>query len=203
MKLFILTLMFLLTVKGQSSVVSPIGYVVTPQGFGSSRFLVVTPENGSTKKNSTTCFEVQSDGKLRKLWELPWYAPRGNVYLHQDGKTVLRLHQIEIYAKTPQEDYGSKIALSFYQDGIFLKSISVNFIVKDLKFIDWSNKYFLPVENVWSSRRFSIEEMGFVIFDETLENKLRKEPIFRILSVDGHNLYFGSAGRLVSRVKRK
>lgn len=180
---------------------TPFSYVLTPNGFGAHRFLVMICGVDS-REGTGKCLEVQDNGSFTEVWSVSWFAPRGFVYLHPDGRSLLRVHNIDADKPLSDENYGNRTALSFYSEGKLVKKIVISEISSKYDSFERVNSDYRVISKVEAPGEFSMEEMGFPLYEESLKEELRKASIFCVTTVKGDMLFYTSLGNLINRLTK-
>jgi hypothetical protein len=180
---------------------TPFSYVLTPDGVGSHRLLVMI-SGVDSGEGAGKCLEVQDDGSFTEVWSVPWFAPRGFVYLHPDGKSLLRIHNIDADKPLSAENYGSRTAFSFYNDGKLVKKILISEVVSEYSSFERVNSDYRIIKRVDAPGGFSMDEMGFPLYEDSLKEELTKASIFCVTTEKGERLFYTSLGKLINRLTK-
>jgi hypothetical protein len=176
---------------------TPFSFVISPEVLGSHRFLVMV-HDANPANIGGKCLEVQDNGTFKVVWKVDWYAQRGYICLHPDGRSLLRIHDIEGGKPLTKESYENTVAFSFYIEGKLSKIILINEIIKDYTSLQDMLREKRIIKNAVAKEEFSMAEMGFLTYNQEFKENLNNESIFRVATVEGSVFYFTSLGRIVN-----
>lgn len=110
-------------------------YVVTNGRWGKYMF-VMAVRTGDERVPAPygTAYEVESNGNLRRLWQLAdWYELPHNVFLSGNGRILARLSEpAELDDERKFDQLAAEAALRFYSDGKVVKMYKISDVVEDI-----------------------------------------------------------------------
>lgn len=202
MKYKILLLIMFLSSIAHSSVPSIETYLVSPSISGSRFVLVMMPTSrGYWEEGNGKCLEILDDGSFKERWSINWFANRGRVMLHPDGKSLVRIHQIE--APLTKDNYTKKPGLSFYTEGRLVGNVFVGELIEDYSSLSSDINNYACIKSIDSMRGLAaahamkLNENGK---HSELYKELRREPIFRIETVELNVFFYTASGNLIKKI---
>jgi len=95
-------------------------------------FFVMDPGNMDDVSEKGIAYKAKRNG-VEKLWEVSgWYAFPGDVFLSQDGKTLVRIIS-NFYYEQNEATLSNKEVLFFYRKGKLKRTYTVKELIKNLK----------------------------------------------------------------------